>query len=41
MAKFIELMHVERKREKFKLMLFLKYMVKLYVELYMYIFYAI
>ena len=33
MAKFIELMHVERKREQFKLMLFLNYMFKLYAEL--------
>ena len=33
MAKFIELMHVERKREQFKFMLFLKYMFKLYAEL--------
>ena len=34
MAKFIELMHVEGKREQFKVMLFLKYnMFKLYAEL--------
>ena len=33
MAKLIELMHVEGKREQFKLMLFLKYMFKLYAEL--------
>ena len=33
MATFIELMHVEGKREQFKLMLFLKYMFKQYAEL--------
>ena len=33
MAKLIELMHVEGKREQFKLMLFLKYKFKLYAEL--------
>ena len=33
MAKFIKLLHVEEKREQFKLMLFLKYMFKLYAEL--------
>ena len=33
MAKFIELMHVEGKREQFKVTLFLKYMFKLYAEL--------
>ena len=33
MLKFIELMHVDTKREQFKLMLFIKYMFKLYAEL--------
>ena len=33
MFKFIELMHVDAKREQFKLMLFIKYMFKLYAEL--------
>ena len=33
MAKFIELMRVEGKQKQFKLMLFLKYMPKLYAEL--------
>ena len=32
MFKFIELMHVDAKREHFKLMLFVKYMFKMYVE---------
>ena len=33
MLTFIELMHVDTKREQFKLILFIKYMFKLYVEL--------
>ena len=33
MLKFIELMQVDTKREQFKLMLFIKYMFKLYAEL--------
>ena len=33
MPKFIELMHVDTKREQFKLMLFIKYMFKIYTEL--------
>ena len=33
MLKFIELRHVDTKREQFKLMLFIKYMFKMYVEL--------
>ena len=31
--KFIELMHVDTKREQFKLMLFIKYMFKMYAKL--------
>ena len=31
--KFIELMHVDAKREQFKLILFVKYMLKMYAEL--------
>ena len=30
MLKFIELMHFDTKREQFKLMLFIKYMFKMY-----------
>ena len=33
MAKFIKLMHIEGKREQFKLMLFLKYMFMRYAKL--------
>ena len=33
MLKFIELMHVNTKREQFKLMLFFKYMFKMYADL--------
>ena len=33
MLKFIELMHVDTKREQIKLMLFIKYMFKMYAEL--------
>ena len=33
MLKFIELMQVDTKREQFKLMLFVKYMFKMYAEL--------
>ena len=33
MLKCIELMHVDTKREQFQLMLFIKYMFKMYAEL--------